>query len=70
MASAANAHWRLRMGRRNIFPRTMGAVLPRTMSPRLRRVGDEVSWPRAVDQSRRVLEDSPSVMWNVKHVVP
>ena len=28
------------------------------------------SWSRAADQSRRVMEDSPSVMWNVKCVVP
>ena len=28
------------------------------------------SWPRADDQSRRVSEDSPIVMWNVKFVVP
>ena len=39
MQAVGHAHWRLRMGRRIIFPRTMGAVLPRTMSPRLRRVG-------------------------------
>ena len=30
----------------------------------------EFSCSRAADQSRRVFEDSPSVMWNVKCVVP
>ena len=31
------------MGRRQIFPQTIGAVLPRTMSPRLRRYGGKKS---------------------------
>ena len=35
MRAVGHAHWRIRMGRRSIFPRTMSAVLPRTMSPRL-----------------------------------
>ena len=35
MWAVGHAHWRIRMGRRSIFPRTMSAVLPRTMGPRL-----------------------------------
>ena len=35
MQTVGHAHWRIRMGRRSIFPRTRSAVLPRTMSPRI-----------------------------------
>ena len=43
MWGVGHAHSRIRMGRRNIFPRTMSTILPRTMSPRLKRVGGESS---------------------------
>ena len=43
MRGVGHAHWRIRMGRRNIFPRTMSTIFPRTMSPRLRRAGGESS---------------------------
>ena len=43
MQGVGHAHWRIRMGRRNIFPRTLSTVFPRTMSPWLRRVGGESS---------------------------
>ena len=39
MRAVGHAHWRIRIERRQIFPRTLGAVLPRTMSPRLGTVG-------------------------------
>ena len=39
MRAVVHAHWRIRMGHRQIFPRTLGAGLPRTMSPRLGTVG-------------------------------
>ena len=43
MGTVGHAHWRTRMGHRQIFPRTMGAVLPRTMSQQLRRAGGKKS---------------------------
>ena len=33
MRAVGHAHWRIRMGRRKIFPRTLSTVLPR--SPRI-----------------------------------
>ena len=41
MRAVGYAHWRHRMGRRQIFPRTLSTVLPRTIGPRLRRAGRE-----------------------------
>ena len=39
MRAVGHAHWRARVGRRQRFPQTMGAVLPPTMSPRPRSAG-------------------------------
>ena len=33
MRAVGHAHWRIRMGHRQIFPRTMSTVLPWTRSP-------------------------------------
>ena len=35
MWGVGHAHWRIRMGRRSIFPQTMSTIFPRTRSSRL-----------------------------------